>query len=570
MFINYLKMALRIIYRAKLISSINIIGLAIGIGCSILIMIYVLDELSVDQFHKNIDDIYQVNLKSVQNGVTGYQTNVAPSIAGTLHNNYPDVVNVVRTGNLGKVVLKTNDKMIVEENGIAADSSIFRIFTFPLLKGNISTVLLEPHSIVLTESTANKYFGEDEAIGKIIRIDNKFDMLVTGVMNDLPNNSSQIFDFIVPFSFLKDMGYEIEGSPFFPCSYSTFAVLNKDVSYKLLNNKIEKTIFFNANNISFSICLLPFKDAYLRTTNGIAKYTILSLIAFLILILACINFTNLATARSIMRQKEIGIRKVAGAGKFQLSKQLFLESILLVIISTVVSLLFTSEFLVLLNNITGKSLSIPFSNPVFILIIIGLIIISSFFAGIYPAIYLPMFKPVDMFRKQTLNKGKSILRKALIMLQFSLSIAFVICTFVMSRQIDFIRNFDMGFNQYNIVYVNLEGDIRQKYDLLKTEILKNQDILNVASSSHLPNSITMNTYTNWGRKDNIDRKLYTTDADYEYIKTFKLQMSAGRFYSIDFPGDVKNSIVVNEAAVRTLGMKDPIGNHFFSRIRIIL
>jgi len=560
---NYLKIAFRTIYKNKIFSFINIIGLAIGLGCSILIMIYVLDELGIDQYHKNIDLIYQVNLKWIGDGKTGYQTTVAPSIAGILQDEYTDIINVVRTGNLGEAVLKTNDKMIVEPNGIAADPSILRIFTFPLLEGDISTVLREPHSIVLTESTAKKYFGGDEALGKIIRINNKYDMLVTGVMKDLPHNSSQKFDFVVPFSFLKDLGYEIEGTRFFPCSYSTFVVLKKNVSYKSLSDRIEKSIFFNGNNISFSICLLPFKDAYLSTTNGITKITILSLIAFFILILACINFTNLTTACSTLRRKEIVIRKVVGAGKFQLSKQFLIESNLLVVISAVISLLLTNEFLILLNSFTGKSLSIPFTNPVFILSFAGLIFVTGIFAGIYPAIYLPIFRPVEIFHKRFSKQGKSILRKALIVFQFSLSIAFVVCTFVMSKQINFVHNFNMGINKYNIVYVSLEGDIHEKYDLVKTELLKNPNIIKVTSASDLPHAIVTDVYTNWGRNDNIPRKIYTTNVGYDYLKTFGLQMSAGRFYSKDYPSDVKGSIVVNEAAVKELDMKAPIGKPFF-------
>ncbi len=560
---NYFKIAIRNIIKNKVNSLINIIGLAIGIGCSTVIMIYVLNELDINQYHKNINNIYQVNMKWAQNGKTGYQTNVARSIAGILQNGYPDVTNAVRTGNLGEVVVKANDKMIIEPNGIAADPSIFQIFTYPLLEGNVSNVLREPHSIVLTKSTAKKYFGEEDPMGKVVLINNKYDMLVTGVMKDLPRTSSQKFDFVVPFYFLKDLGYEIEGSQFFPCSYSTFVMLKKNASYKYLSSKIEKNIFFNGNNISFSICLLPFKNAYLRTTDGITKITILALIAFFILILACINFINLATAHSGARRKEIGIRKVIGAGRFQLSKQFLIETNLLVIISAIISLLFNEQFLSLLNNLTGKSLSIPYKNPVFIFGFMGLTIITGIIAGIYPSIYLPMLKPVEIFRKKSSEKGKAMMRKALIVLQFSLSIAFVVCTFVMSRQINFVNNFNLGFNQNNIVYVNLRRNIREKYDLVKTKLLSNPNIINVTSASDLPGAIVADSYTNWGRNDNISRKIYITDVGYDYLKTFGLKISDGRFYSKDYPGDAKSSIIVNEAAIKTLGMKAPIGKTFF-------
>jgi ABC-type antimicrobial peptide transport system permease subunit len=501
----------------------------------------------------------------MQNGMTDYQAEISPAIAGILKNEYPEIDKAVRIGYLDEVVLKTSDKMILESNGIAAEPSVFSIFTFPLLEGSPESVLTQPHSIVITEAMAKKYFGNQEALGKIIRLNNKADLLVTGVMRDLPKNVSTKFDFIVPFEFLKELGYDVKGSPFYPCIYSTFVVLKDNVSYTSLSSKIEKRLFAGGKTMSFSICLLPFKDAYLKSTDGVTKITILSLIAFFILVIACINFTNLATARSSMRRKEIGIRKVSGAGRFQLSNQFLIESSLLVVVAAVISLVLTDQFRLLLNKLTGKSFAIPFTNPVFISCLIGLIIVTSVCAGIYPAFYLSGFKPVDIFKKQSVRSGKSILRKSLIVFQFSLSISLIICTIVMSRQSNFVRSFDLGVNQYNIVYINLDGEVRDKYELVKNELLKNPDISYVTSSSDLPVAIEADVYSDWGRNDNIDRKIFPTVVGYDYLETFGLKMANGRFYSKDYPGDVKGSIIVNEAAIREVSMKSPVGKPFYYR-----
>lgn len=560
---NYFKIAIRNLLRFKSYSIINVAGLAIGLACATLIMIWVHDEVNMDRYHEKIDHIYQVNLKFIQNGVTGYQGTVSPVIAGILKNEYPEITDAARVGILPEVVLKTNDKMILEQDGIAAEPSIFKIFTFPLLEGDPSSALSRPHSIVLTESMAKKYFGEHDPLGKIIRLSNKADMLVTGVMKDLPKNTSGKFDFVVPFQFLRELGYDIEGSPFYPCMYLTYVVLKDNVSYQSLSDKIEKRIFANGKMISFSICLLPFKDEYLRQTNGPTKIAILSLIASLILIIACINFANLATARSSVRRKEIGIRKVAGASRLQISKQFLIESTLLVVIAAAVSLALTDEFLILLNKLTGKSLAIPYTDPVFISCLIGLILITGICAGFYPALYLSRFKPVEIFQKQSVRSGKSVLRRAMIVFQFSLSIAFIICTLLMNRQIIFIRNFDLGVNQYNIVYINLDGGIRDKYDLVKTELLKNPNISYVTAASDLPIAITADSYFSWGRNDNVARKIFPVAVGYDFLETFGLQMAEGRFFSKDYPSDLNGSIVVNQAAIRAIGLESPIGKPFF-------
>jgi putative ABC transport system permease protein len=560
---NYLKIAIRNLLRYKTYTLINIFGLAVGLACAIVIMIWIQEELSVDRFHTKINEIYQVNLKWIQNGIIGYQSTVSPATAGVIKNEYPEVSHVARVYNLDEVVLKTDDKMILESNGIGADPSLFKIFTYPLLQGNPDVVLAPPHSIVLSESMARKYFGFQEAVGRSVRMNNKVDLLVTGVMKDIPRNTSQKFDFIVPFTFLKELGHDIDGTPFYPCMYSTFVTLRDNVSYQALSEKIEKRIFENEKMISFSICLLPFQGAYLRETEGMQKIIILSLIALFILVIACINFTNLATARSSIRRKEIGIRKVAGAGKFQMLLQFLIESLLLVVFALAVALMVATQILHVLNQFAGKSLTIPYSNPVFILGLMGLVVVTSFCAGIYPALYLSEFKPVEIFKRQTLKSGKSMLRKALIVFQFSLSISFIISTFIISHQINFIHNFNLGINQYNIVYVSLDGEIRKKYDLVKSELLRNPNIVSVTSASLLPIAVTSDDYMNWGKNDNIARKIFPIDVSYDFPQTFGLQMADGRFYSNEYPSDSSGSIIVNESAIRTVGLESPIGKPFF-------
>jgi putative ABC transport system permease protein len=560
---NLIKTAIRNIAKHKSDTMINIVGLSIGLTCAILILLWIQDELSMDAYHAQRDHICQAYLKGTQEDQISYQPTTSPAIATILKDEYPEVEEAVRIGNLGEVVLKVGEKRILENAGIAADPSIFDVFTFPFIQGDLKSALNNPHSIILTQSTARKYFGESDAIGKVMRLDNMFDLQVTGVIQDLPRNTSQPFDFIVPFVFLKDLGQDIEGSPFFPCSYLTYVLLKQGIDYQQLSDKVSKRIFSNGDIISFEIILKPFKETYLFDTDGKTKVAILGLIAFMILGIACINFMNLATARATVRAREIGIRKVSGANQKQIARQFIGESILLTTLAALLALIITEIVLRGFNQMTGKSMAMDFSNPFFLIGLFGLILFTGFLAGLYPAVFLSRFQPVTVLKQQKLASKRAPLRKTLIVTQFVFSIIFLVSTLVMSSQFKYIQNFNLGVNNENILYVRLEGDIQNKYQSLKQELLHNPRILSVTSASNLPTAIRSGNYFNWGKEDKVGRRICDTYVGYDFIEAFNLKMVEGRFFSQDFPNDARESLVVNEAAIREAGLEDAIGKPFF-------
>jgi len=560
---NYFRIMIRNLFKHKTFSFINILGLAAGLTCAILILLWVQDELNVDRYHKNSDRIAQAYLKGIKDENVSFQPTVSPAIAKMLSDEYPEVINTVRLGNMPEVVLKYKDKMIVEFEGGASDPSIFSVFSYQFIKGNPKAALDNPHSIVLTESTARKYFGYEDPLGKILKMDNKYDLQVTGVIKDLPANSYRKFDFLVPFVFLKELGYDIAGTPFFPCSYLTYVLLKNNVDISSLSEKVSKRIFTKGREITFEISLVPFQDVYLFDTGGKTKSTILILIALFILGIACINFVNLSTARSMIRAKEIGIRKATGATRFEIARQFLFESILLALIAGGISLVVVELSLSYFNTLTGKILAIHLDDPIFVVGFIGLTLFTGIIAGIYPALYISKFNPTRIFRTKTINKTKGSYRQALIIFQFVLSIFFVICTIILSQQIHYIRNFNWGINKNNIVYVRMDGDVLNKYDAVKNELLKNPNILSVTSASNLPINVTSGSYWKWGVNDGVGRRICPIIVGYDFLKTFGVKMNQGRFYSRKFSSDTSDAIIVNEAAIQKIGLKDPVGKPFY-------
>jgi len=561
---NYLKIAFRNIYRNKIYSFINIFGLAIGMACSILILLWVQEELRYDDFHEKGDDIYQAYLKATKDDQVGYQSTTSPAIAGILKNEYPEVIETVRLGTLGEIVFKYKDKILLEDQGAAADPAIFDIFTFPFLKGNAKTALTQPFSIVLTEDLAKKYFESEDPIGKMVKLNNTFDFKVTGVMKNVPPNSNQQFDFLVPFTFLKELGNDIQGTPFYPCSYFTYNLLQKNTSADELNAKVKERLISEGKEIIFEIYLIPLTETYLLDTGGTQRLYIFSVIAIVILIIASINFMNLATAKSFNRSKEIGMRKVAGAQRSQIIKQFLGESFLLTLIALFFAIIFGEIALTYFNEYAGSRIVIDLLDIKFIGSLISVVLITSIVAGMYPAIFLSSFNPVSLFKDRAKSGSrKTLLRKSLVILQFVLSIFFIICTIIISNQINYVQNFNLGMNKDNIVYVRLEGDVQNKFSLVKNELIKNPNISSVCSASLLPNAIRSGSYFQWGVNDDHSRRICYTYVSSDYLKTFEMQMAGGRFYSHDFLTDTEDAIIVNEAAIKKIGMESLVNQPFY-------
>lgn len=563
MFKNYLKVILRNIFSHKVYSLINILGLSIGITCAILIFLWVRDELRYDKFHMNADELFLVKLdqKYVSNIIASVTT--TPGALGpALEREYPEILKYGRICSRGKVLLKYDQKIFYEKRFGLADPSVFEMFTFPFVKGEPKTALSAPHSIVLTEEMAKKYFDDQEPLGKTLKLDNQYNFMVTGVIKNIPPNSSIRFDFFVPLAFFKELGRDID--QWKNDDFRTYVLMEKSASLGEVNKKIahrlQKEIETRAE-----VFLHPFTLWHLHTENdGVAFLFVMvfSIVALLSLIIACINFINLSTARAANRAREIGLRKVVGANRRQLFKQFLGESIFIAFVAGVVSLIMIQFILPSFNNLSKKQLIFDFSDMSMSLGFIGIIIFTSLVSGSYPALFLSSFKPVSVL-KGTLKGGSksSLLRKILVVTQFSVSIVLILTTIVVYRQLDYIRNADLGFDKENVAYISMPEGLSNKYKNVKSKLLQDPNILSVTRAAELPVFIRgASGGWDWEGK-NTDEKIFMSEAlvGFDYIETFKMKMEQGRPYSKEFSTDKSKAIIVNEEALKLMDMKSPLG-----------
>lgn len=568
MFKNYLKITWRNIARQKANSFINITGLAIGMTCSMLILMWIQHELSYDAFHVNANDIYRVVENQYYAGGQVFPVAVTPSpLAPALKENFSEIAKATRFS-FRSLTIKKDDKIFTE--GVAfADPDIFEIFTIPFVKGDAPTALSTPHAIVLTEEAAEKYFGKEEPIGRILRINNRDDFLVTGVIKNIPDNAHLKYDLLAPFIYLQEMGSSMENWGSNWCY--TYVLLQKDSPYKEIDKKIIDLIKKNNENSVTEIYLQPLREIHLYSSgkytadiggHGDIQYVrIFAVIAFGVLLIACINFMNLATARSEKRAKEVGLRKVVGAQRHQLIKQFFSEAIILALLAFVVALVLTEMLLPAFNDLAGKTLALRRLAPILFYSFLAIALLCGIISGSYPAFYLSAFSPIKTLKSHRSSQaGGSLFRKILVVFQFALSVIMIIGTLVMSRQMDFIRNKNLGLDKENLGYVWMAGEFRKKHEVAKQELLKNSNIVSVTCTSQLPTYVaSSNSGWQWEGKDPAAEVLmHYLNVDDDYVKTFKMEMAAGRFFSRVFPAD-SHAVVVNETAVKAMGIQEPLG-----------
>jgi putative ABC transport system permease protein len=572
---NYFKIAFRKIKRQKGYSFINIAGLAIGIACCILILLWVQDELGYDRFHKNVNEIYRVIAEeSLPSGEQVQYVPTPPALAPALKEDFTEIVNASRIRPGGRTLVKYGDKLFYEERVIFTEASFFELFTFPFIRGDSKTALSDPFSIVLTEEMAEKYFGEEDPMAKILRIGNQFDFQVTGVIENIPPNSHLRFDFYVPFILLTRFGQDI--NRWDDNSYYTYVLLQKNVPYQSVKEKISSSIKKHRPVDTHTLDLQPLTRTHLYSNflfdigeHGDIKYVfIFSVLASFILIIACINFMNLATARSGHRAKEIGMRKVIGANRKDIIKQYLGESILLSFIALIFAVLLIELFLPAFSSLSGKTLKLDlFSNGQVIFGLIGIAIISGILSGSYPAFFISAFRPVKALKGVLKTGGKSSsFRKILVVAQFAITIALIIGTVVVFNQLNFIKNRKLGYEKEHLLYIPLNGEILRKYEAVKNELLKNPNFINVTLSSDLPTD----TVHRWGGLDwpgknpEDSREIYFYTVDFDFVKTFRIEMKEGRDFSINFPTD-KSNYIVNEKAASVMGLEKPVGQWFSLR-----
>lgn len=575
MFKNYLKIALRNFFKQKVYSAINIFGLSLGLACCILIMLYIQDELSYDRFHENADQIYRVVVEFRDKDVPDHFAHTPAPLAPAMLQEFPEILNAVRFSTWwSHELIAYQDKQFWEDGLIMADPSIFDVFTFPLARGDAKTALDDPSSIVITESAARKYFGSQNPMGKVLKIvDGRVrDFKITGILKDIPSHSQLQFDFLI--SFANQRG-NIEWGQW---NYTTYIQLPPDYPPSVLEDKFPRLVGkyageeAKAKNIFH---LQPLTRIHLHsnlredlaTNRDLSHLYIFSGIGLLILMLACINFVNLVTARSVVREKEVGLRKVVGANRFQLLVQFLGEAVLLTLIAFLFSLLLVELLLPVFNELTGKEMPLRLQGDLpFLATLVTLMFFVGILSGLYPAWTISRSQPMSFFRKGFGEKasGHSFLRKTLVVVQFTVSIAFLSSTAIIHRQMTYIKSRNLGYDKEHLVVLPIfYRDVHPRYELLKSEILRNPRIVNAAATSYLPSKQSFCQNTWWeGLPEGDDEMMHWLSVDQDFIETFGLEVKAGRDFSSLFPADRSKAYILNEAAVKWIGWDNPVGKQF--------
>jgi len=572
MFNNYLKIAFRNIKRHKGYSFINISGLAIGMACTILIVLWIQDELSFDQFHENGDNLYFVATNRLYSGTWDIGSGTPPAFGPALKREYPEVLNTARLRGTYLAVVKYGEKMYVEEIQ-AGDFSLLQMFTFPLVKGDLALALSNPYSIILTEKMAEKYFDKEEPLGNVLSIENEIDLTVAGVLKNMPHNSMIGFDFLIPIELLEKLYNNPKLTRTWTnLSFQTFAQLRENISPTVVNEKIENRIIEGNGNIEqVKPFLRKYTKIYLFGLTGyegqIGLILLFFIIAGIILLIACFNYMNLATARSANRTKEVGMRKIVGASIKDVMKQFFSESILMSFISFIFAVVLVLWLLPAFNTLTNKQLTLDISNGMWPIIggAIGLVILTGIVAGSYPSFFLSTFRPIKILQG-TLSAGSkaSLFRKILVVMQFTASVVLIICTAVVYKQFKFVLYKDLGFEKEQIVYIPIKGALNQKYNTVKQELLADPGILNITATHNPITNVGWNDHNwNWeGRDPYTDPLITYMFIDGDFIETFDIEMTKGHFFSKKFAFPVSensNSVVVNEAFMRMMQTDTPVG-----------
>ena len=579
---NYLKIALRNLIKYKAYSLINILGLAIGISACLLILLYVKDELSYDLHHKKVERIYRICAKAeLGNNKLNLAVTSAP-MGAALVQDYPEVENYVRIAPSQNMLIRYGDKVFTENRFLWADSMLFDVFTIPIIKGDPKTALTEPHTIVLTQSAAKKYFGNEDPIDKNLTFENGRLYKVTAVIEDCKPNSHFHYDMISSMSTLEGS----RNTFWISNNFYTYVLFKEGYPPEQFNEKlpdvVEKYVgpqMAQALGVSFDklselgnsyeFIMQPLKDIHLKSAldyeiepNGNIEYVyIFSIIAVFILIIACINFMNLATARSSMRSREVGIRKVLGSNIYQLVRQFLTESVLLSTISMLLAVMFVELLLPLFNQLSGKNLETAyFTNWTSLPLLAAIALLVGVIAGSYPAFYLSHFQPIEVLKgKSSSGKKSAWLRSGLVVFQFSISIILFIGTIVVYTQLGFVREKRLGFDKEHVLVIERSWALEQKAESFRNELMSNPNIVSVGNTGSMPGQIYGQTVFQPEERP-IESKypLSVSVSGYEFAKTLGIEMADGRYFSKEFPSD-SMSIVINETAVRLMELKDPVG-----------
>lgn len=572
---NFFSIAFRNIARNKMSTFINVAGLATGLAASLLILLWVQNELSFEKFNSNAASIYRIEEDQFYSGER-YHVTVTPYPSGPVwKERIPEIKEQVRINRQGRVLLRHEEKAFFETGMVTADSTIFRVFTMPMILGDQATALNDPYSIVLTETLANKYFGNDNPLGQTLTLENTVQCNVTGVIRDMPNNSIFNFTAIIPWSLQRALRIPVS-SHWGNNSIFTYVVLENGADIADVNKKLTDVVLTFMPETTTKYLLFPLLDIHLHgqfgfteTKGPVTTVYIFSLIGIFVLLIACINFINLSTAKASSRAREIGIKKATGAGRMVIFSQFMLESLLLVSISLILALVLVGLLLNTFNELSGKHFELgDLLNSRFIagFILVGLL--AGIISGIYPSVFLSSFKPAAVLSGETVTGGKGRLRQGLVVLQFTLSILIATVSVFMFMQLKFLQNKELGFNKENLIVIPMAQNMREKYGALKKELINESNILGVSAATSNPVLIGSNSgNAHWEGRDPDRTVLIGTNAvDYDYVNTMQMKLVSGRDFSTDHPGDfardTTGNFLINEEVARAMNVGDPVGKRF--------
>lgn len=569
---NYLLVTVRNLFKNGFYSLINIVGLAIGITCSILILLWVADETSFDKFHPKADRLYQVWVNAHFDGKINSWNSVPLPTGEAMKPADANIVHAAVTDWGGDHLLATTEDKRLNKRGFNVGEEFLEMFQFPLLEGNAEQVLDEASNIVLTASTAKALFGDEDPMGKIVRVDNQHDLKVAGILKDIPTNSSFQFDFLLPYKHWHNTNEWVRRneSNWGNYSFQVFVELNEAKNKESVENSIRDLLEKHGEDkeMKHAFFLYPLLRWRLHSDfengveqGGMSDYVqLFTLIAVFIIVIACINFMNLATARSERRAREVGIRKSVGSHRYQLIFQFMGESLMISFISFALAVVAAQLLLPSYNNLVDKKLFIDYTSADFWLYSLGLIFVTGIVAGSYPAFYLSGFRPIKVLKgKPTIGKGASLPRKILVTLQFGFSIFLIISMFVIYNQIQLAKGRDIGYSQENLITVPLNKDYHDNLKSLKLELLASGAVESAVRANSAITDINSNNFLGWPGKPEELKVIFTTIVtDYDWAKTMGVKMIEGRDFSEDFKSD-SMAIVVNKAAIKLMGLKDPIG-----------
>ncbi len=565
---NHLKIAFRNLTKNRLYSFLNIVGLSVGLAGGILVLLWTSFEVSFNKSHTNLPSIHLMMQNQTQGGVTyTFQSMPGPLAAG-LRSEFPEVEWAARTSWNSKYLLTVGEKKTYER-GFYAEPDLFNIFKFPVLAGNPIAALRESGSVVITERTAKKFFGSEDPIGKTIRVENEHTLIVGAVIADIPANSTLIFDVVMPFSIIERLNLSHINSSWGNNSWQTWVSLNPQTDLTALNAKLENYIQTKNPEAGAHAMAYPLAQYHLYgkfkdgKPNGgrIQIITMLGIVGLFVLLIACVNFMNLATARSAGRAREVGVRKVVGAQRRVIVGQFLTEALVMTFLALILSLVWVQLMLPAFNRMAEKELSLGWANWPVWSAILALGLVTGLVSGSYPALFLSKFKPAVALKGQvsTNKNAGTLLRKGLVTFQFVISIFLMITTLVIHRQLEHIASRPLGYDSENLISIPVRGNMSDNYDVLKQSLLQIPGVKSVSAGTH--NLINYGSNTSgieWpGRTGDQDFLISVTDVGYDFVKTSGMKLADGRDFSIDFGADTM-ACLLNETAVRMMGLKEPV------------